>query len=572
MERARAKSASPLPARGIIRKSSSSSSVLEEILGRKGRSSTPSVGYGLADAYRKMPTNLPVLLPNNYLLAPIHHHPPTLDQGSARARSPLVPVPLTKSASAPPMDGGWFLDKAAAAAAANDPAAWERAVDDDDANESGWKCRGCPSTDAACLVDGPSADTVCGKCGTVASLKMVAGNRQKNCPVEEDRTIVADLPSRDVHQTHMEALSKGSESAYERKRRHLGATRGTRVAQNVMKRHGFGKAYGKVETQAVRDTRETIEGDSRDARKRRAILTVIEFTFLQEGIDKLDERIKVNIRQEANRVYSASLEHEACCDPSKCQLALTNRSNALVAGCIIQNALEHLCRTSTLDATTGGCSRPRASPVSTMAHLHEVASDVSPITLAKTLAAVKKLNVGNAGSVQRLSTLAAIRIVSRWTRATMCQACAPPEPAPPIVLCRPVSMAATIEQRGGAAAADPGDPAFKLRDRLIGMGRITNARVSIQSAALTAISSECVTTFLMKSAMAVNVVAMAMLRASARNLARDDNTVLDPTAADAPGICEEHGVSSEAFNAFCDELAPILAGAKPAPALDAAFF
>ena len=563
MERARAKSPLPLPARGIIRKSSSSSSVLEEILGRKGRSSTPSVGYGLADAYRKIPT-----LPNNYLLAPIHHHPPTLDQGSARARSPLVPVPLTKSASEPPT--GWFLDEAAAAAAANDPAAWERAVDD--ANESGWKCRGCSSTDAACLVDGPSADTVCGKCGTVASLKMVAGNRQKNCPVEEDRTIVADLPSRDVHQTHMEALSKGSESAYERRRRHLGATGGTRVAQNVMKRHGFGKAYGQMETQAVRDTRETIEGDSRDARKRRAILTVIEFTFLQDGVDKLDERIKANIRQEANRIYSASLEHEACCDPSKCQLALTNRSNALVAGCIIQNALEHLCRTSTPDATTGGCSHPRASPVSAMAHLHEVASDVSPITLATTLAAVKKLNVGNAGSVQRLSTLAAIRIVSRWTKYNMCQPCAPPEPAPPTVLCRPVSMAATIEQRGGAAAADPGDPAFKLRDRLIGMGRITNARVSIQSAALTAISSERVTAFLVKSTMPVNVIAVAMLRASASTLARDDNAVFDPTAADAPGICEEHGVSPEAFDTFCAELVPILADAKPSAALDAAFF
>ena len=49
---------------------------------------------------------------------------------------------------------------------------------------------------------------------------------------------------------------------------------------------------------------------------------------------------------------------------------------------------------------------------------------------------------------------------------------------------------AVTDQRGGAATPDPGDPAFKLRDRIIGMGKITNARVSIQSAALTAIALE----------------------------------------------------------------------------------
>ena len=402
---------------------------------------------------------------------------------------------------------------------------------------------------------------------------MVSGNRQKNCPIEEDRTIVGDRPARDVHEVRMEALSRGHETAYERKRRHIAAASGTRVSEGVVKRHGFGKALGQIETQAVRDVRETIEGDSRDARKRRAILTVIEFTFLQEGIDKLDERIKVYIRQEANRIYSAALEHEACCDTEQCQMALTNRSNALVAGCVIQNVLEHLSRTSTVNTTDEGATgRDAPSPVSTMANLHEVASDVHKMAIEKTLAAVRKLNVGNAGSVQRLSALAAIRIVSQWTKPQMCKPCSAREPAPPTVLCRPVSMAATLEQRGGSAAPDPGDPCFKLRDRLIGMGRITNARASIQNTALTAISCERVTQFLIKATVPVDVLAMAMLRATATNLARDDSTITDPTVVDAIGVCADNNVSDADYDAFCEELAPILAAAKRAPALDAAFF
>ena len=505
-------------------------------------------------------------------------HPLTPEQGSARVRSPLVPVPLAKCPSAPAASHhGWFLDEAAAAAAAADPDAWSRASTTPDAaaDEAAWKCRGCPSTNPACLVDGPDGNSVCQACGTVASGKMVAGTRQKNCPIEEDRTIIADRPMRDAHEARMEALSRGSETAYERKRRHIAATSGTRVSEGVVKRHGFGKALGQVETQAVRDVRETIEGDSRDARKRRAILTVIEFTFLQEGIDKLDERIKVYIRQEANRIYSAALEHEACCDTEQCQMALTNRSNALVAGCVIQNVLEHLSRTSTVDvAGEAGTEvgRDVPSPVSTMANLHEVASDVPKQTIEKTLAAVRKLNVGNAGSVQRLSALAAIRIVSQWTKPQMCKPCAAREPAPPTVLCRPVSMAATQDQRGGAAAADPGDPCFKLRDRLIGMGRITNARASIQNAALTAISCDRVTQFLMKATIPVDVMAMAMLRATAANLAHEDRTITDPTVVDAIGVCADNNVSDAEYDAFSEELAPILAAAKRAPALDAAFF
>jgi hypothetical protein len=482
---------------------------------------------------------------------------------------------LTKCPSAPAASHGWFLDEAAAAAAAADPDAWSRGstAPDAAADNSEWQCRGCPSTNPACLVEGSDGNSVCKACGTVAAGKMVSGNRQKNCPIEEDRTIVGDRPARDVHEVRMEALSRGHETAYERKRRHIAAASGTRVSEGVVKRHGFGKALGQIETQAVRDVRETIEGDSRDARKRRAILTVIEFTFLQEGIDKLDERIKVYIRQEANRIYSAALEHEACCDTEQCQMALTNRSNALVAGCVIQNVLEHLSRTSTVNTTgEGATGRDAPSPVSTMANLHEVASDVHKMAIEKTLAAVRKLNVGNAGSVQRLSALAAIRIVSQWTKPQMCKPCSAREPAPPTVLCRPVSMAATLEQRGGSAAPDPGDPCFKLRDRLIGMGRITNARASIQNTALTAISCERVTQFLIKATIPVDVLAMAMLRATATNLARDDSTITDPTVVDAIGVCADNNVSDADYDAFCEELAPILAAAKRAPALDAAFF
>lgn len=272
MERERSKSTSPVPV-SVIRKSNSSASVLDDILRRKGRSSNASVGYGLADLYR----NPPDLNPTSNNLAQIC--PPNYAQGAppARARSPLVPVPLAKSVSAPlaSLNDTWRLDAATAASAGFDPVAWERAPATFTEAENSWKCRGCDSVDPACLEPGSDGTTACRRCGTVSSSTMVPGERQKNGPREEDRTIVADAPIQDAHIGEMNALAEGTETSLQRRQRHIRSMGGTVIHHTAARKSGFANAQSRIDTEKARDAREMLEGDSRDAQKRRAIITAV---------------------------------------------------------------------------------------------------------------------------------------------------------------------------------------------------------------------------------------------------------------------------------------------------------
>lgn len=550
MEKARSKSTSPIPSHGI-RKSQSSSSVLDEILRQKGRSSSPSVGYGLADSYRKPPPRLPILTVQTPHSHAFTAHITTTKQGIERERSPLIPVPLTKSASAPMEHGddgryGWYLDSDEPGAT-NEAGSTSAAAAGNSSSlpETAWACKGCPNTDTNLLEYGPDSFLVCVSCGCVDSSKMVEGDRQKNCPRQEDKTTVADAPVRDIHVANMESWANGPEASNDRRRRHINASGGTRMQVSAMSKNGFMNAQGKVDTQAARDTREILEGNTRDARKRRAILIMIEHVLSQ--LDNMDQRIKRHIRQEANRIYSASLRHEAICKVANCQLSLSNRTNSLVGICTVQSVVETLCYHH------NELSHEGVSPVSTLSNIHTIAPEVSKIELRKTLAAVKQLNLTNQGSVQRLSVSSAIGIVSQWKEHQVCQTCGEPEPPPPPMLRLPASMVSTPESCGRATAVDPGDVTFKLRDRIIAAAEITGTRADIRNRALVAIASPSILKFLTSTTHTIDVIALCLLAATAHGLKLEN-----PTTNVAIGVCATANISSNTLSLFTKEVGVVL--------------
>ena len=568
MDRPRSKSTSPIPT-ASIRKSNSSSSVLEDILRRKGRSSSASVGYGLADVYRKSPDNCP---PN--LLAPIRI--PTPEQGAnaaaERVRSPLVPTPLPlgKSASAPPDSRAWCLEEASATASAADAAAWEHATTRATQEEvDGWQCLGCGWTDPSCLEPGADGGVACNRCGAVSSGKMVSSDRQKNCAREDDPTRTGEANDRDPRTAAMHAWVNGPESATARRQREAHALGGTRMPRGVIAKHDLAAAQGRVETQQARDAREVIEGDSRDARKRRAILVVVE-QVINQSLHSAHQDILRHIRREANRIYSASVTHRSHCGVTSCQMSLSERSNALVGVCVVQSVLENLCNASS-----------SASPVTTMATLNSISADVTTMQLEQMLASVKELNLTHSGSVQRLSIAAAIGMISRWTEAQTCKACKPPEPPPPALLRMPASINTTPEAHRSGIEADPGDLTFKLRDRVVVFEQITFTPANVRNQVLVSLRCPKVLKFLTEARQPVgpsapkmsdaqwpiDALAVALLAATAKIKKKEDTTGV---AFDT--VCAEHKLAPVALSSFIDELQPILNAATVSPELGVALF
>ena len=568
MDRPRPKSTSPVPA-AAIRKSNSSSSVLEDILRRKGRSSSASVGYGLADIYRKSPDNCP---PN--LLAPIRI--PTPDQGAAaaveRVRSPLVPtpLPLAKSASAPPDNRAWCLEEAVAATTAADAVAWEHATTRATQEEvDGWECQGCGWTDPSCLEPGADGGVACNRCGAVSSGKMVSSDRQKNCAKEDDPTRTGEANDRDPRTAAMHAWVNGPESASARRQREVHALGGTRMPRGIIAKHDLAAAQGRVETQQTRDAREVIEGDSRDARKRRAILIVVE-QVINQSLHSAHPDILRHIRREANRIYSASVTHRSHCGVTSCQMSLSERSNALVGVCVVQSVLENLCNASS-----------SASPVTTMATLDSISADVTTMQLEQMLASVKELNLTHSGSVQRLSIAAAIGIISRWTEKQICKSCKPPEPPPPALLRMPASTNSTPESTHSGIAADPGDLTFKLRDRVVVFEQATFTPANVRNQVLVSLRCPKVLKFLTEARQPVgpsapqsgdamwpvDALAVALLAATAKIKKKDDTT-----GAIFDTVCATHKLAPVALSNFIDELQPILNAATVSPELGVAIF
>lgn len=487
------------------------------------------------------------------------------------------PVPLTKSASAP---AGLTVFRTGIGEEQDDDGdAFSAPLSDEDVfarfvsppppptNEAmiadTWRCRGCGTTDPEMLTENSDSALVCNACGVVCGQVPVALCRQKACPREEDKTQVADDRSYDPAVAAMEALVSGKpETANERRQRLIKSAGGSRMRQSRSKRSDLAAAQARVDTEAIRSVRERIEGDSKLAKKRRAVLRVIEAIYDQLG-PTLDQRVAKYIRQEAVRILGVGMAHaEACCGEEHCQIALGSRSNALIAICTVQACLEDLTLASPNDR-----HNPRGPALS------EIAPECSAQELSKHLERSRELRMQGSIGAQRAQVASAVGIVMGWSHAQTCRpCCAPMAPRPasaptlplpgsgghsdaslpasplspslpsfvvPPSLCLPNDAARAADDRGtivpgatnGAAtkeAAQLGqaqDIIWSVRDLIHGASVLANVRAPIRCAAHAAIMKPALAEWIQtKNALPIDVLSVVILRAVASKLRVEDAT------------------------------------------------
>lgn len=333
-----------------------------------------------------------------------------------------------------------------------------------------WSCKACLTDDPRKLQQGSDSAMVCTACGAVEShVEMIALDRSKNCPKSEDNTAVADAPCISAQDAANAALVNGHESAADRRLRLQIWSGGTRMSTKLLKRTNLLSAQNKIDNDAVKSLKESIEGKARDELIRRGIINVMMKLFVQ--INGLDEKIEKHIRLEAIRIYTASLQHESVCHFKGCMLCLSSSANAVVAFTMTEHTMEALCQASN--------GRGSSSPYTTT--IASLAPWCTTQQVQSQLVQVKQLKLRYASPVHRMQVASAITIIAGWTRQEALLPC--PEPAPP-ALRLPPSVARSPDDYGKTTTPDPGDVTIKLRQRLHDSAQITRTRGDVRNVAL----------------------------------------------------------------------------------------
>lgn len=412
--------------------------------------------------------------------------------------------------------------------------------------DQNWACKGCGTLDLTMLSTNSDGSLVCDACGVVDAIGVVALDRQKNCPREEDKTIVADVSA-----APGAANATAAESAFETRKRHLAHADGTIVPRKVMQKAGFAKAQTRVDTAVLREGRHHEEVDPRYERKLRSILRVVEACFDQlGGKDGIDTRIQKHIRIEAARVLAHGMRHARHCDQRTCEIGIASRSNAVIAVSTVQAVLERLVL---FDDTT------RAFNVSS------IAPECSHESLLQYLDSVKQLNLQNAGVSQRSQVHAIVGIVLDWVPAAVCMPCVvEDEPMPALQL--PPSLAQLHlnapplqPSTSSASLASNADSesgfVYTMRDLILSAARLASARSDVRNAALGSVNQPVVLAWLENETetLPVDVLAVVVLAAAARKLEmRDTTTTL------LKQVCHQFDLSPTSTHAAIDAVSELI--------------
>lgn len=475
--------------------------------------------------------------------------------GLATAYCPPASVALTKCASAPAI---CFADRVLSGEF-GDNGLGECA---DNANEplpQAWRCRGCASTDRSLLSRNADASFVCDQCGTVdGGPDLWHADRQKNCPRDEDKTVVAEEVKKDAAQLASEAIAGGAECTQDRRKRHLKTSGGTRIGKAARHKYDLTAAQARVETQVVRESRERIDGDPRFVRKRDRVLRDTEAVFDQ--LKPFDARLQRHIRIETVRVLTNGFEHAKTCAGACCQIALESRANSLIALCTVQKCLESLVCNDACDGDGDGDIGGVAS----------IAPECSKHELLKSLDCVKQLQLqGGAGATQRAQVSAVVGLVMGWTPEEVALSCAdatlgrtepqangvagalptaqslsPTQAGPPSHFALPPALhhqhlyaaqgaawspltPSSLEEDENSPRGDrsASDPVWNVIRSIHGAWRLANVRADVKQAATAAVQEQALADWIRhENTLPMCVLGVAMLRAAAIKLGLEDGT------------------------------------------------
>ncbi len=531
-----------------------------------------SLGYRIADPARPLPMRSDRY--HGIAAAPV-------------ARSPLVPLPLAKSLSAPAELGLPELGADAAPVAS-------RAV---------WTCKGCPNDDLRQLDLNSDGFYVCNLCGTTDQQQAISLDRQKNCAREDDPTDVADHWTRDANQEASEATARGQETVAERRHRRTAGAGGTRLAQSVARKHQLGGAQSRLETQAARAFSERVEGSQAQVSKRHRVIGSMEKGF--DYIGKiLNEALRKHMRIEAKRVIDNAFAHVAVCSHHACSLNIAKRSNYTLGLCIMHRCVERLlpvCRAPTAAAAHDANGYALA----------RIVAEYTPQMLNKILEAIQQLHEQNSGTGQIGQVTGSVGLLLDWSNEQICRPCAdhsgavgggsggggaqtqsplpqPPPPStsttttsnttttqaaslpppaahglPPLLSLPPAALPLVTHQtssEGGsptasvASGGSPSDIVWNVRDTLTGAAREANVRADVRCAAMSALSQPDLLNWIRtQNVLPVDVLSVAVLTAATAKLGLEDctNELLER-------YCYEHTISPTTARAAAVTMAGLM--------------
>jgi|MDSW01.1.fsa_nt_gb hypothetical protein len=424
---------------------------------------------------------------------------------------PWKPVPLSKVQSAPARlqdaewddDAVWNFVKTGQEGAGND--------------EAGWKCRGCGESDKSYLKANNSGCMTCETCGVVDGQVTVALDRQKACARQDDKTIVADLPSNNNDARIRSIVDPEVETASQARKRHIQELNGTRVSKWAGKKMGIGGAVSRGQTAILREARERGDIDSEAENKLRPVMCVIEACFDQIGPVHME--IQKHIRMEAARIVQNGMKHGRHCGPN-CQVGMSRRSNKLIGICVVELCLQRLLHNDTSKAALLECSKQQ---------------------LQLQLARIRELQLRNAttgANAPRAKVAAAVSMVADWNISRLSAPCDGATTADDVMAIppSPLTLPAPLVPDGALVAqpsetmleppsspTTPGCTVLQARDQILAATRAVRAPAILRCAALAAIQRPPVAAWLAaQGAMPIDVVGVAVLIAVARQTGGDD--------------------------------------------------
>ena len=533
------------PSPRVIKKASSSPTLLDSLLTVKTGRLSPGAGFGLAAAYRNSPSS-PSHSPSSTSTssAPPQFTSALIAQGTSSGRttpqSPLMPMPIVRAQSAPV--GGWGMDVEsdemhvdAEGFPCTAPAADEQVE---------WRCPGCDTTE----LPQPNRDSQmsCVKCGVgiEGDPRMVDGIRQSICPLAEAQDQTADAPGQTPEERRINALIEGDEDPQQRKARLLAAGGGTRIL-SARGHHGVALQRGDriVKASVQKELTARIEGESAEARKNRDVLKYLELqlTDLNPGLHK---NLLRHVKVEAVRIVSAFFVHEGVCGRG-CGVTQTGASAKMLAGCLLEAVLSQQCSELVSEGSA------KHAPGWTREQFEKAIAQVRAPKESR-----------NGGTMNRQQVLSSVGLFLRWSDEKICKPCPPPPaPAPPAL-----RQAADRQHAdygcGRVIAPDPYDPMVKLRERVNAVG--TAYRVgTMRNRALRALWEPKTIEFLAASPLPTDLVALCLLSAI---IDKDDNP--DPKDVDRIHVlrgasCDQYQITAWTASEFTKQLAAVLPEPEP---------
>lgn len=464
---------------------------LEAILLKQTSHRAPELCFGFCHPFRNKP---------KYTLSPTFKpargtSQPRLARDWATASLCPSPLALTKSASMPEFYGEGDPQLLPP------PAIAER-------NE--LVCKGCNRVLDDQRKTSNSDGGVSCVCGAVANLvDMVSLERAKNCHKDDDPTQVGEVQAPSAAQTA--PWRNGPVSKEERDRRETAQLGGTRVSNPCARKNDMQQAQREVERQARKDAEELCRTDAPDQGRGQKLLGGLELAFAKISSLRHDmPLVAAHIRLEAIRIYQLSVRHERTCCKKGCTYALSTRNMVVLTLGIIELVLSQLAGIEEGDGrlveeiTQGNNTRQDVERALTQ--LYQVQQDQ------------------NVGHQARTELLCAVHFISKWKPGNELFACAACDFSTTHPNWQPVSQRSCPGEFGKSVVIDPGDTTAKLRESLKAIVRMVPIDTATnQTASYQLLVPEVVQRATLEG-LPRDVVATAIVAASALKLKKDDPT------------------------------------------------